>query len=94
MSIKAVVAQGSVVAVPVANQVTDNGIITALSLENYVFCGMTFGAIFQMLMFISVILIILINISKIVKEIKKLFRPVRVGNGGNVDGDTYKERVQ
>lgn len=91
MSIKAVVTQGSVVAVPVANQVTDNGIITALSLENYVFCGMTFGAIFQILMFISVLLIILININKIFKEAKKMFRP-RIQPRG-INGCIDKERI-
>ena len=74
MSIKAVVTQGSVVAVPVANEVTNNGIITALSLENYVVFGMTFGAIFQILMFVSVLLIILINLGKVTKEAAKVFK--------------------
>lgn len=74
MSIKAVVTQGSVVAVPVANEVTNNGIITALSLESYVVFGMTFGAIFQILMFVSVLLIILINLGKVTKEAAKVFK--------------------
>lgn len=77
MSIKAVVTQGSVVAVPLANEATNNGIITALSLENYVIFGMTFGAIFQVLMLISVLLIIIINLGKVVSEARKLF------TGGN-----------
>jgi uncharacterized membrane protein len=76
MSVKAAVTQGSVVAVPVVDQVTNNGIITALSLENYVIGGFTFGAIFQILMFISVLLIVIINLSKVVDEIKKMFSSV------------------
>lgn len=76
MSIKAVVAQSSVVAVPVTNQITDNGIITALSLENYVMFGMTFGAIFQILMLISVFLIVLLNLGKLIGEANKLITSV------------------
>lgn len=76
MSIKAVVAQGSVVAVPVTNQITDNGIITALSLENYVMFGMTFGAIFQILMLVSVFLIVLLNLGKLIGEANKLITSV------------------
>lgn len=81
MSIKAVVTQGSVIAVPVTNEITNNGIITALSLENYVFFGMTFGAIFQVMMFISVLLIILINIGKVAQEIRKLFSSNKQNTG-------------
>lgn len=76
MSIKAVVAQGSVVAVPVTNQITDNGIITALSLENYIMFGMTFGAIFQILMLVSVFLIVLLNLGKLIGEANKLITSV------------------
>ena len=76
MSIKAVVAQSSVVALPVTNQITDNGIITALSLENYVMFGMTFGAIFQILMLVSVFLIVLLNLGKLIGEANKLITSV------------------
>ncbi|QYW06105.1 transmembrane helix containing protein [Shewanella phage vB_SspS_KASIA] len=76
MSIKAVVAQSSVVAVPVTNQITDNGIITALSLENYVMFGMTFGAIFQILMLVSVFLIVLLNLGKLIGEANKLITSI------------------
>lgn len=87
MSIKAVVAQGSVVAVPVTNQITDNGIITALSLENYVMFGMTFGAIFQILMLVSVFLIVLLNLGKLIGEAKKLFTSFTGSSGKMRDGE-------
>ena len=84
MSVKAVVMQSSVVAVPVVDQVTNNGIITALSLENYVIWGFTFGALFQLLMFVSVLLIVIINLSKVVDEAKKMFSSVK-GSPDKVD---------
>jgi len=94
MSIKAVVAQGAVVAVPAANTITDNGIITALDLENYVMFGMTFGAIFKVLMMLSIFLIILINMNKLYKETKKAFRSFKISiRGKNDNGKAEQERV-
>lgn len=88
MSIKTVVAQGAVIAVPATNTMTDNGIITALDLENYVMFGMTFGAIFNILMMLSIFLIILINLNKLYKEAKKAFRSFKVAFSGDKDGKT------
>lgn len=48
----------AVVAIPVANEATGNGFITALGLEQTVFLGMTFGAWFKVGMFIALILLI------------------------------------
>ncbi len=93
MSIKAVVAQGAVVAVPAANTITDNGIITALDLENYVMFGMTFGAIFKVLMMLSIFLIILINLNKLYKEAKKAFRSFKILFSEKKDGKAKQERV-
>ena len=93
MSIKAVVAQGAVVAVPAANTITDNGIITALDLENYVMFGMTFGAIFKILMMLSIFLIILINLNKLYKEAKKVFRSLKILFSEKKDGKAKQERI-
>lgn len=93
MSIKAVVAQGAVVAVPAANTITDNGIITALDLENYVMFGMTFGAIFKILMMLSIFLIILINLNKLYKEAKKACRSIKIVCSEKKNGKSKQERV-
>lgn len=47
-----------VVAVPVINEATEKGIVTALGLENIVLLGMTWGAWFQIGMFVALILLI------------------------------------
>ena len=47
------------VAVPVINEVTDDGIITALGLENTVIFGLTYGAWFKLGLFVALILLIL-----------------------------------
>lgn len=48
-----------VVGVPVVNTVTNDGIVTVLHLENYVFLGMTFGAWFKVGMFVALVLLIM-----------------------------------
>ena len=93
MSIKAVVAQGAVVAVPAANTITNNGIITALDLENYVMFGITFGAIFKILMMLSIFLIILINLNKLYKEAKKICRSVKIACSEKNNGKSKQERL-
>jgi hypothetical protein len=47
-----------VVSVPVVNKITDNGIVTALELEQVVVFGMTWGAWFQVGMGIALTLLI------------------------------------
>ena len=48
----------SVVSVPVVNEATNNGIITALQLEDLALLGMTWGAWFKLGMFIALVLLI------------------------------------
>ena len=60
--------QGAVLSVPVVNELTDNAVITALSLEDIVFMGLTYGAWFKVAMFLSVFLLVILNASKVVKE--------------------------
>lgn len=47
-----------IVSVPVVNEVTSDGIITVLELEEYVWLGMTFGAWFKVGMFVALVLLI------------------------------------
>lgn len=54
-----------------ANEVTNKSIITLMDLENLVFLGITFGAWFQIVMFISIILIIILNLKKLTTSIVK-----------------------
>ena len=49
---------GVIVAVPLANELTDQGVISALSLEESVLFGMTFGAWFKVGMTIALTLLI------------------------------------
>lgn len=48
-----------IVSVPVVNEVTSDGIITVLELEEYVWMGMTFGAWFKLGMFIALVLLVI-----------------------------------
>lgn len=53
-------AVGSVViAVPVVNEVTDQGVITALDLEHAAWLGMTYGAWFKIGMGVALVLLII-----------------------------------
>ena len=47
-----------VVGVPVVNEATNDGIITALELDQLVFMGMTWGAWFKVGMFVALVLLI------------------------------------
>ena len=53
------------VVTPVVNEVSDNGVITALELENYAMLGMTWGAWFKVGMFIALLLLIVERILNI-----------------------------
>lgn len=48
----------AIVAVPVVNEVTDQGIINALALEHSVWLGLTYGAWFKIGMGIALVLLI------------------------------------
>ena len=48
-----------IVSVPVVNEVTSDGIITVLELEQYAWLGMTFGAWFKLGMFIALVLLVI-----------------------------------
>lgn len=61
----------TVVAVAAGNEVTDNGVITALGLEQSVLLGMTFGAWFKVGMFIALILLIGERASNIIMTWKR-----------------------
>ncbi len=77
MSIKQILVQGTAVGIPVADTITNNGIITALGLEEMVWMGLTYGAWFKIAMLISVILIILVNLAKVAKEVANLITNIR-----------------
>lgn len=49
---------GTIVAVPAINEVTDQGIITALHLEHTVMLGLTYGAWFKLGMGVALALLI------------------------------------
>lgn len=51
-------AGAATISVPVVNEVTNNGIVTALELDNAVLLGMTYGAWFKVGMFIALVLLI------------------------------------
>lgn len=77
MSIKQILVQGTAVGIPVADTITNNGIITALGLEQMVWMGLTYGAWAKVAMLISVILIIIVNLTKVLKEASKLITNIR-----------------
>lgn len=77
MSTKAVLAQLLAVGVPVGNEVTNNGIITALDFESMVMFGYTYGAIFKILALFSVVLIIIINLYKLGSSIATFIKKVK-----------------
>ena len=49
---------GSILAVPVVNEITDQGVITALQLEDAILLGMTYGAWFKIGMGVALLLLI------------------------------------
>lgn len=49
---------GAVVTIPMVNEVTDQGVITALDLESVVWFGMTYGAWFKIGMGVALALLI------------------------------------
>lgn len=64
-------AVGSViVGVPIVNEATNDGIITALELEQAVLFGMTWGAWFKVGMFIALVLLIAERVLSVRMKIK------------------------
>ena len=57
MNMKDVVGS-AVVALPILNEVTDQGIITALELEHSIWFGLTYGAWFKIGMGVALVLLI------------------------------------
>lgn len=80
MSARMMLAQLTAVGIPVGNEVTNNGIITALDFESMVLFGYTYGAIFKILALFSVVLIILINLYKLTVATTGLVRKIRKNN--------------
>ena len=65
------VVSGAVVGVPVLNEVTNGGIITALELENSVWLGMTYGAWFKLGMGVALVLLIVERVASIRANCKR-----------------------
>ena len=61
-----------VVGVPVVNEVTNNGIITALQLEELAVLGMTYGAWFKIGMFVALGLLVIERGLSIWNKLNKL----------------------
>lgn len=65
---------GTIVGVPLVNELTQDGIITALDLENFAVGGFTVGALFKLLMLIALVLLIVertLSVAAKVKEYNK-----------------------
>tara|TARA_R110002096_G_C14264075_1_gene694955 strand:+ start:63 stop:290 length:228 start_codon:yes stop_codon:yes gene_type:complete len=60
----------TVLSLPVLNEVTDDGIITALRLEETVLLGMTYGAWFKIGMLVALVLLIVERALSIKNKIK------------------------
>jgi len=66
---------GSVVALPIINEVTKDGIVTALDLESFIWLGLTYGAWFKIGMSIALTLLIIERAVSIFIKIKKQKAP-------------------
>ncbi len=53
------------------NEITNNGVITALDLEDIVLLGMTYGAWFKLFMFIALVLLVVERALSISNKIEK-----------------------
>lgn len=69
---------GSVVALPIINEATEQGIVTVLSLESFVWLGITYGAWFKIGMAIALTLLIIERSISIITKIRNR----RANNGG------------
>lgn len=95
MSIKHILAQGTIVGIPVADTITNNGIITALGLEEMVWMGFTYGALFKIAMFFSLVVIIVLNLTKVVKELVQGYQSIKkIWNTGKKSTQLEEERGQ
>lgn len=61
----------STVGVPIVNEVTNDGVITALDLENVVVAGMTYGAWFKTFMLVALVLLVVERSISIYKKLKE-----------------------
>lgn len=61
---------GVTVGVPLVDEVTNGGVITALSLEQSVWLGMTYGAWFKLGLGLALVLLIIERCTSIYKNIK------------------------
>lgn len=61
---------GATVGVPLVDELTDGGIVTALSLEQSVWLGMTYGAWFKLGLGLALFLLIIERCTSIYKNIK------------------------
>ncbi len=59
------------ISVPVVNEITNDGIITALQLEDTVILGMTYGAWFKVGMFVALVLLIAERTLSIKNKLRK-----------------------
>lgn len=79
---KDVVGSG-VIAVPVVNEVTNQGVITALQLEDVVWLGMTYGAWFKIGMGVALVLLIIERAVSIRNKLTKDDHNVESRNSSN-----------
>jgi len=52
------VVAGAVLGIPAVNHITDQGIVTSLELEQFVWLGMTYGAWFKLGMGVALVLLV------------------------------------
>ena len=65
---------GSIIAVPVVNEVTNQGVITALQLEDAIAFGMTYGAWFKIGMGVALVLLIVERSLSIRNKLRRVRR--------------------
>ena len=61
----------AIVAIPVVNEVTEQGIITALDLESFAIMGLTYGAWFKIGMGVALVLLVVERVVSIRNKITK-----------------------
>lgn len=65
------VVSATTIGVPVVNEITDNGIITAFQLEQTIVFGMTWGAWFKVGMLVALVLLIVERVLSIRSKLKE-----------------------
>lgn len=61
---------GVTIGVPLVDEITDGGVVTALSLEKSVWLGMTYGAWFKLGLGVALVLLIIERSTTIYRNIK------------------------